>query len=258
MTPGTDAPVVGLPARVDRRLGLGPFPSARAALKFVTIVAVGALVAAAAGPIAWAPFLGGGFLLTAYRWDGKTLDERLGDLVRWQVRRRGLGARHRLPRRSPAEAGVARLPSGFRLGVLTSGGVPVSFLPPPDARALFGAYRELLRSLESGAVLRMSSEPVGDRAFRLPPTDDPSAGDRAARAGYDEMVRLLCRHRRRRRIDLVVWSSAAGTLGRDRLDAQLGAMADRLRALGLDPERRRGPGLVRTLAEMGWSVEAIE
>ncbi len=255
----SDDPVtVGLPAPVERPLRLGPFPSARAALRFVGIASVGILAALVAGPVAWLPFLGGGFLLTAYRHGGKTLDERLGDLVRWELRRHGRIPPRRAPARLPARSRIARIVGSRRVAVLTAGGVPVAFLPPADAHALFRAYEEVLRSLDPGAFLCVGSEPLRDEAFRPPASSAGSGPEHDARGGYDEMVRLLCRRRRHRRVDLVLWSEAPGRAGRTALEARVESVEERLRSLGLDPGRAEGTSLARTLTRIGWSVEGLE
>src|ERR1700688_4681805 len=54
--------VVGLPESLDRRMRLGPFPSARHALKFAAYAAVGGSVAAILGVVLTIPLLGGRFL----------------------------------------------------------------------------------------------------------------------------------------------------------------------------------------------------
>src|ERR1700730_9474316 len=79
---------VALPAPLDRRMRLGPFPSARDALKFLGYVAVGILAATLATPAAWVPFLVVGFVLSVHKTDGKGFDDRLVDYVRWSWRTR--------------------------------------------------------------------------------------------------------------------------------------------------------------------------
>src|ERR1700691_568649 len=67
--------VVGLPESLDRRMRLGPFPSARHALQVGAHAAVGGSVAAVLGFVWTVPFLGVGFLLSVYQNDGRALDE---------------------------------------------------------------------------------------------------------------------------------------------------------------------------------------
>lgn len=258
MTTDAPPPVVPLPAPVDRRLHLGPFPNARSALRFVAYAAAGAVAALVLGPVAWLPFLGGGFVLTAYRTDGRSLDEHLGSFVRWRLRstRRGTGRRPRNP--IPRTGTVARIGPARRLAVLTTGGVPVQFLPPEVARELFDQYREWLRSLESGVVLRMSAEPLADRPFRPASTAPANGPDGAARAGYQEMVRLLCRRRRRRVVEVMLWSTDPLAGARDRLERRLSAVADGLRSMGLEPDRRAGPALAHAVDRIGWPLERLE
>lgn len=255
MTETSGPPVIGLPAPVNRRTRVGPFPSPGAALKFVTIAVGGAVLALVAGPWSWLPFLGGGFLLTTGRRDGKTLEERVGDFVRWQARRRGRSRILRRPALTRSEARVARLDSGRLVTLLVSGGVPIAFLPPDDARALFEGYREFLRSIDSGLVVRVESRPLDPKPYL--PTLGPEGlpADQAARAGYIEMVRLLCRRRRVRRVQVALWAGR----GEDQatLLSRVGSAEERLRSLGLEVEGLAGEALARALTGFGWSVEAL-
>ena len=255
MTQGPGPPLIGLPAPVNRRTRVGPFPSAGAALKFVTIAAGGAILALFAGPWSWLPFLGGGFLLTTGRRDGKTLEEKAGDFLRWQARRRGRSRSLRRPARAPSDARVARLDSGRLVAVLLSGGVPVAFLPPDEARALFEGYREFVRSVDSGFVLRVESRALDPTPHLPTQTARSVPSERPAREGYVEMVRLLCRRRRVRRVHVVLWAAR----GEDRaaLLDRVGSVEERLRALGLDVEGLAGDSLTRTLTQFGWSVGAL-
>jgi hypothetical protein len=258
MTTDAPPPVVPLPAPFDRRLHLGPFPNARSALRFVAYAAAGAVAALVIGPVAWLPFLGGGFVLTAYRTDGRSLDEHLGCFVRWRLRqsRRGTGHRPRSPLSRTAT--IARIGPARRVAVLATGGVPVQFLPPDVARQLFEQYREWLRSLDEAVVLRMAAEPLADRPFRPAPSTTATGADRAARAGYQEMVRLLCRRRRRRVVEVMLWSTDPLAGARDRLERRLAAVTDALRSMGLEPDRRAGPALAHAVDRIGWSLERLE
>ena len=238
---------IPLPAPVGRRPRFGPFPTAGAALRFAAVATAGLLAALAVGPIAWLPFLGGGFLLTTRESDGRTLDERLLDRVAYEVRRRrrSPGPRARGPAR-PLER-VVRLPDGHRLVVIAAGGIPVAYLPPPDARALFDGYVELLRSLDGPIFVRVTSEPWSDRAFRLPAGPAVSEGERTARAGYDALVRLLCQRRRRRRIEIAIWSGPSGGPD-DPLESRARGIEERLATLGVPATRLAGP-VLRTAVE---------
>ncbi|HZY93215.1 MAG TPA: hypothetical protein VFG07_10665 [Thermoplasmata archaeon] len=249
-------PVIGLPAPVDRPQRLGPFPSARSALKFVAIAAGGALVASAVGPLAWVPFLGGGFLLTAGRDEGRTLEQQLGDFVRFQVRQHAGGSRPRRLPRLPRGVRVATIDAAHTVGILSTGGVPVSFLPPADARTLFESFRELLRSVEGGLFVRVATQPLSSTPFRLPFPVASAADESQARSGYAEMVRLLCRHRRRRTVHVVLWTSGTGAAERAALEGRMDALTASLRGLGLDPQPLQGEELARALAGMGWRVAA--
>lgn len=79
-------PVVSLPERLDRRLRLGPFASARDALKFVTYSAVGAVIVPFTSPYLWLVVVAGGFAVCVVRSDGQALDERALSFVLWKIR----------------------------------------------------------------------------------------------------------------------------------------------------------------------------
>lgn len=256
MTDAPAAPVIPLPAPVDRRTRMGPFPSARAALRFLGFAAVGALLATQLGPVAWLPVLGGGFLLTSASGDREPLDERLSDFVRWELRRRAGPRARRRPARVPDGARVVRVPGDRLVAVVRAGGVPVAFLPPGEARRLFDEYRDLLRSLSDGLVVRAGSVPLASAPFALPPRRPPPQPDDAARAGYAEMVQLLCRRRRRREVDLVVWRHDTRP-ARDALDLVATRLVTQLAGLGVEARRLNGDLLAEAVLRFGWSVEAI-
>lgn len=253
MSAPVEPPVVTLPAPVDRTLRLGPFPDARAALRFVLYVAAGAFVAVALGPVAWLPFLGGGFALTVLRPQGRALDEQLGAFVRWRLGPRRSGSRGPWRPIAPS-ARAARLRSGRWVAGVAAGGVPVAFLPPADARDLFDAYRRFLRANEDGLVLSVGAEPLSGRTVRLadPPATDGADG--AARSGYDEMVRLLCRRRRRRRVDVLLSVPADGPGAVERLTIRVGAIERELAGLGIPSVPLRGRFLANALAHLGADV----
>lgn len=260
MTHVGGGPVVPMPVPLGRSMRMGPFPSGRAALTFVGYVGAAVALATVVSPLAGLPLLGAGFLLTAYAPDGRPLDEHAVQFVRWQRRRRGRAGRSRRARRTSGGGGVAVLPDGRRLAALACGGLPVAFLPPEAAHRLFDAYRSVLRGLDGPLFLRVGVEPLSDRPFRLPPLapDGPKAADDAARAGYDELVRLLCRRRRRRVVDVVLIDADPSSSGRSRLEARVRGLADALRGLGLVPERRVGRSLSLAITRMGWQLERVE
>ncbi len=247
--------VVGLPESLDRRMRLGPFPTARDALKFAAYAAVGGSVAAVAG-VAWAiPFLGAGFLLSVHRGDGRGYDERFGDFLtfRWRSHpsARPLGAARAAA--GPSGPFLTAVP-GHLVAIVAARGIPIAFLPPSDARTLFEAYRELLRNLERGIVVQMGVEPLGERPF-LPVGRPPDSGrpEDAARRGYGEMVRLLCRRRYRRRVLIALWEPSAPDAS-VRLEASVRQVGEGLARLGLACERLRDGALRSAAAQIGWSV----
>lgn len=252
-----EPPVVGLPERVDRRMRLGPFPSVRDALKFATYVAIGAVPAAVAGPVWWLPFVGGGFVLSVYRAEGRGLDERAADFVAYRLRARGPGSRGPPPTQGGGSAGpVLRVGPGHLVAVLSVRGLPVAFLPPAEARGVFDGYRELLTSLEGGAYFVMGLEPLEVTPFCPPAVLAPPAP--AARAGYEEMVRLLCRRRYRRQTLWALWTRADRDGATARLERSVRATLERLAPIGVEARRLRDGELVEAAERIGWPAEFRE
>lgn len=255
MTEPAEGPVgpprVGLPEPLDRRLRLGPFPSAREALKFATWAAVGALVASFAGAVFWLPFLGGGFLLAVYRPDGKGLDDRVGDRCAYHLRALAGPARTPATGGRPASGALARAGNGRLVAVVAAGGIPVAFLPPVESHRLFEGFRDLLAGLGEGLFLVATTEPLGAAPF-LPAPAPAGRPDSAALGGYREMVTLLCRRRYRRRVLLVVYEAGTGAEAIARLEARATGLVESLERLGLVAERLRDRALAAALRQIGW------
>jgi hypothetical protein len=245
--------VVPLPRRLDRRMRLGPFPSARDAMRFAGYAAAGTVALPLGGAVAWLPVLGGAFLLAVYRPDGKGLDDRARDYLRYRVRRHRRTALD--GRRASPSVDCVRLPGPYLAAIVEAGGIPTRFLPPSDARELFDRYRSTLRSLSGGLVVDVGVVPVPASDFRLPAAEPTAPGERAARAGYDEMVRLLVRRRRRRRVLLTVFVPLNGPEAPGRLDAEVAQLTGHLAALGTEPLRLTGPALRSGLASAGVDPE---
>ncbi|HXQ94958.1 MAG TPA: hypothetical protein VN864_07340 [Thermoplasmata archaeon] len=234
---------VALPRPVDRRLHLGPFPSARDALKFAGFACAGLVAVPLAGPLAVLPFAALGFLVAVHRRDGRSLDERVTGYLGWQWRRRtrtrgGSGSA------SPASARLRtmRVGSGRIAAVLRSGGVPVAYLPPADARALFEATRQWLASLDGPVYLVARSEPLSPATLRPPAPAAAGSAEGTAQDGYRDVVELLVRRRRTRSVALVLWEPA-DRAGAARLEVRLNAASASLRVLGVDAERLTGRAL---------------
>ncbi|MCI4345399.1 MAG: hypothetical protein L3K07_01385 [Thermoplasmata archaeon] len=247
---GAAALELRLPDPLLGRARFGPFPCVTDALKFLLALAVGAVVAALAGPLLWLPFVGGGFLLAVYRPDGKSVDERCGDYLRWRLR----------PRHGAPAAGVGfprtvqRCDGGFAAG-LRVGGAPLAFLPVAEQESRFRAYRSMLDGLTGAVWMEVDSTAIPAPPFL--PRDGGSgkvaSAERAARDAYREFARLLVRRRRRRavRILLVEPGDGAGSLGR--LSSRIDSLRAALERLELPVERLHGAELARLAPAGGGS-----
>jgi hypothetical protein len=246
-----DPLAIPLPRPVDRRLHLGPFPSARDALKFAGYASVGLVAIPLGGPAAVVPFAAVGFLFAVHRREGRSFDERIAGYLAWRWRRRtwrpsrgGLASGAATPGRS------ARIGGGRIAAVVRTGGVPVSYLPTAEAEALFEGTRRWLAGLDGGLYLVADTEPLRPGPFLPMSPETPGPSEVLARDGYTSVVRLLLRRRRRRRVALVLWESAdrAGVV---RLDARVAATEEALRSLGLDTERLEGSRLSGDVRRLG-------
>jgi hypothetical protein len=245
------SPWIGLPATFDRRLRMGPFPSVRDALKFATYAAVGAIPAALVAPIWWIPFLGGGFLVAIFHPEGKPADERVGEFVAYHWRRGTQRAEVSKGRRGGPGPGPTVAVGGAALAaVLDVPGTPVAFLPPADSRALFDRFRDLLNALEGGLYIVAGIEPIVTSPFQ--PAAEPAPRAPEARAGYAEMVRILCQRRQRRRVLVVVWVRR-GAGAEEKLERSVRAVTDHLGRLGLPAERLSEDRLGVVLRRIGWA-----
>jgi hypothetical protein len=244
-------PRVTLPERVDRRIRLGPFPSARDALKFVCYAAVGAVLSPFVGPTAWLPVVALGFAVSVWRPDGDAWDERAARRCLFQVRR-WVGGRmtpRGMVRASPGS--VFRLSSGRRVTIVRAAGTPLAYRPPADLATLFERFRELLRATEGPIVIRATS--VSLRAERVvPPEGNGASAELAAREGYTELISVLCRRRRSRRVEIALGSGQAGPEGRGRLEDRARSLAEGLATLGLPSTVLEGRPLAESARTFGW------
>lgn len=245
-------PVVPLPGRLDRTLRLGPFPSARAALKFLAYAGVGAAVAVAGPAVLGALFLGVGAVLTWHRPGGEPLDAQLRVRLGYASRRlRGARALSERSSRSAAGSRCRTLPDGRRGAVVRAGGVPLAFLPPAELARRFELYRELLNALE-GDLWLLSTTAAIHRPSILPAPPGGAGPDRAARAGYRELVDLLARRRTVRRVYLALVSEAGGAQDASRLEVQADGLLGRLEGIGVRAERLGGAALDAAASRFGW------
>lgn len=255
MASGADGvPVVELPERVDRRLRLGPFPTAQDALKFLCYAAAGAVVGQFASVPAGLALAGAGFLAAVWRPEGRAWDARAFTFLRWKWRAVAGGSR--VTPSSPGAAALSRLvrlaPSDY-VAIVRTGGVPVTYLPPPDLARRFELYRDLLRSTDGRLGFLVTLASIRSAPF-VPPPAGPRSADAEARAGYAELVDLLCRRRFRRRVYLALGTTSAEPEAIARLETQVAAVEERLTALGLRPVRLTDRGLADAARQIGWSA----
>jgi len=251
--PDPGAPVVELPERVDRRVRFGPFPSAKDALKFVCYAAAGAVLAPFATPFAWVPILATGFAVSVWRPDGEAIDERAG---RWLVfvLHRWKGRSLTSPRRLTAVHGsVARLASGQWVTVVRAGGTPLAYRPPFELVSLFDRFRELLRASEGAFVLRSTTVPLREAPV-LPGKETCSEDEGAARAGYRELVSVLCRRRRSRRVEIALGEGSADPEAARRLEERARSLAEHLSGLGVHPTLLGDRNLADSVRSFGWTL----
>ncbi len=248
-------PIIGLPERLDRRMRLGPFPSARDALKFVTYAAAGALLSPFASPWVWIPVVLAGFAVAVWRPDGRAVDERAFAFVSWKLRSVGPRGAVREATCSPlVRQGLLQLASHRYVAVVRTGGTPTAYLPPNELLRRFELYRELLRSLDPSFTYLATTTPIRSQAVR--PGVASIVGEEApAVSGYSELVSLLCRRRFLRRVYFVVGTleADAGAIGR--LEGRVANLVEGLGALGLRPIRLRDRALAEAARRFGWPAK---
>ena len=249
---GDDVPVVRLPERMDRRLRLGPFPSARDAVKFLTYAAAGAVVAPFVSPFFWLPLVGVGFGLAAWHPEGQAIDARALTYVLWKARSLSRGVAVTPRWSAVTRHGVVRLSPSRHAAVVRTGGCPIAYLPPADLVRRFEMYRDLLRSTQGRLTVLATTAPI--RVAPLLPVPVGSTGrDDAARKGYDELVRLLCRRRALRRIYLALPMESTNPDALAELEGQVASVIERLTGFGLRPVRLTDRGLQQAAFRFGWS-----
>jgi hypothetical protein len=247
--------LIELPERIDRRLRLGPFPSSRDALKFVTYAAVGALLSPFASPWLWLPVVLAGFAISVWRPDGRAMDERFVAFALWKVRSLGPGrfVKDSGPRPIVRQALLQLSPQRF-VAIVRTGGSPVAYLPPDELARRFETYRELLRSTTESFALLSTTNPIRSQAVRpVGPSDKTPEG--LARTGYAELVTLLCRRRLLRRVYVVLGAFGGTPDAISDLEGRVGSLVERLTSLGLRPTRLRDRALAEAGHRMGWPVE---
>ncbi len=223
-------PRVPLPDRLDRPARVGPFASGRDALKFLALGGFGALIALRFGALLWLPFLAAGLLLSVRRPEGESIDEQGAAYLRWRLAGEE-PARGEPPPTGRAPRRFGRWPDGGACAGFSTGGIPVAFLPSQEAERLFEAYRDALRGCDLELHLRVGRAPI-----RLVPMPAFPGGmgpeERAARAGYGELLELLTRRRRLRRVQLLL-VAPSGRASLRQLEDHLAHFARFFRAVGI-------------------------
>ena len=250
MAVDTRSPVnVPLPRPVERPLRLGPFPSARDALKFAGYAAAGLVAVPVAGAAAIVPFAAAGFFFAVHRNDAGAVDERLLGYLAFRWRRSHPPSAGR-PRPFPKASHVAALPEGRVGAVLRAGGIPVAFLPPEEARSLFEATQRWIHALDGSAYVVVGTVPIRSKLFRTSGVVAAAAPDLKARASYEEMVQILLQRRHAREVVVLLWERADPE-GLRRLEGRVASAEESLRSLGVPVEHLTGPPLVRQLRRLG-------
>jgi len=253
--PSDGPPLVALPERLDRRLRLGPFPSARDALKFVTYAAAGAVLAPFVFPILWVPVVGAGFVVSVWKPDGRAIDERCLDFLAWRLRALRAGSpRRSAVRRATLRGRLLKLAGGQFVAIVRAEGVPLAYLPPDELARRFDWFRELLRGTSASLTFLASSGPIRPTDV-LPPAAPIGAADREARSGYAQLVDLISRRRAQRRIYVALTSSGSGTDGLSELDRRADDLRGKLAGLGARPARLSGRSLRDAGRRFGWPPE---
>ncbi|HYB79658.1 MAG TPA: hypothetical protein VEG66_07885 [Thermoplasmata archaeon] len=246
-------PIIGLPERIDRRMHLGPFPSSRDALKFVSYAATGALLSSITSPWLWLPVVAGGFVVSVWRPDGLALDEQAVRLLAWRARSAGLMGRAMTPR-PLVRQGLLQLSSHRFVAVVRTGGTPVAYLPPDELARRFERYRDLLRSTDDSLAFLATTVPIRTQAV-LPPTPQGRGRDGRAASGYAQLVSVLCRRRLLRRVYWVIGSPDSSPDAIGRLEGRIATLIEGLGTLGLRPRRLRDRSLAEAARRFGWDLE---
>jgi hypothetical protein len=249
------APIIGLPERLGRRMRLGPFPSSRDALKFVIYAAVGALLAPFTSPWLWLPFVLVGFAISIWRPDGRALDERVLAFAAWKFRSWGWASSMKDASPRPlVRQGLLQLAPHRYVAVVRTGGSPMAYLPPDELARRFELYRELIRSTDGSFSLLSTVAPIRPQSVR-PTTPVGEGPETAARAGYSELVLLLCRRRLLRRVFFVLGTTGGDMDSVARLEGRVANLLERLNSLGLRPTRLRDHALAEAARRFGWAAE---
>jgi len=250
-------PSIEYPERLDRRMRFGPFPSPRDALKFVTYAAAGALLSPFASPWVWLPVVAVGFAVCVWRPEERALDEWVVTFVLWRMRVLGGSPFVKRSGEWPVvREGLVQIGPECHVAVVRTGGSPVDYLPPAELARRFELFRELLRSTDGNLSLLATTEPI--RSATVHPADRPVGGvEGPARAGYVELVSLLCRRRLLRRVYFVLGCTEGGSEAIARLEGRVSNLLERLSSLDLRPVRLKDRGLVEAATRLGWRVTAV-
>jgi hypothetical protein len=149
---------------------------------------------------------------------------------------------------------VARLTGGRLVAVVRTGGLPLAYRPPEELAEMFDRFRELLRATEGPLLVRSTSVPLREHPVLPVPSEGPGA-ERLACEGYRELVSVLCRRRRTRRVEISIGATSVGPEGRVQLEQRTLSLIEQLTGLGVRPTRLRDRALAESIRLFGWSAE---
>ena len=255
----TGPPVVPLPLPVERRLRLGPFASARDAIKFVCYAGAAATLSPFVSVYAWGPIVGVGLLFSLWRPDGEAVDEQVAWWAAGHVRQRGGGPSVSEPASTrPGPARFLRLGRDQYLTILRVGGTPVAYRPPADLERAFRRFGELLRASDGRLFLLVGTSPLAAEPLLPSASAVGAPAEEPAHTGYRELVTVLCSRRHLRRADVALTEFGGGSGGAARLEQRTAALAEHLRGLGLHPVRLEGRALRDGGRRFGWASGATD
>jgi hypothetical protein len=128
----------------------------------------------------------------------------------------------------------------------------MAYLPPAELSRKFEQYRDLLRATDGHFALLSTLVTIHGSPFS-PSSTSAEGRDAESRAGYAQLVQLLCQRRLGRRVYLAVGSGESGTDSVARLEGKVSSLIERLTTLGLKPVRLKDRALFEAARRFGWT-----